>query len=277
MRRIHWIFALMILILAATSGCTLSLYNQPLPTPTVLFIPTLTRLVPTAVPPTSTAIGVTPNLPTTIPPTFVPFTSFPLTAVPPTRVPPTQPPPVNFCADGQATALINSFRNALQTSNGELLASLVSPAHGMDARYYRDGRVVNYDQTHAKFLFESTFQVEWGLAPGSGQMTKGSFHEVIIPSLLDLFSKSVQGLIQLTDDLQGRVIENKGSASRGELNLVLEQNRPGNFKVEFARLYTAWGKFHRIFLASSMLSTELWYAYTLRGSLLDSGQRAQVA
>jgi len=190
MQKIHWIVLIMIAALLGTSGCTLSLYSTPLPTPTVLFIPTLTPLPTTAVPPTSTAIGVTPNLPTTVPPTFVPFTSFPPTAIPPTHVPPTQPPPANFCADGQATALINSFRNALQTSNGELLASLVSPVHGMDARYYRDGRVVNYDQTHAKFLFESTFQVEWGLAPGSGQMTKGSFHEVIIPSLLDLFGKN---------------------------------------------------------------------------------------
>ncbi len=103
-------------------------------------------------------------------------------------------------------------------------------------------------------------------------MKAGTFY-----SLLGLFSTSVLSLIQLTIDLQSRVVENKESAARGELNLVLEQNRPGNFKVEFARLYTAWGKFHRIFLASSMLSTELWYAYTLRGSLLDSGEQVQVA
>lgn len=106
----------------------------------------------------------------------------------------------------------------------------------------------------------------------TGLMKAGTFY-----SLLDLFGESVRGLIQFTNDLHDRAAENKESALKGDLNLVLEQNRPRNFKVEFARLYTAWGKFHRIFLASSMLSTELWYAYTLRGSLLDSGQQVQVA
>jgi hypothetical protein len=67
---------------------------------------------------------------------------------------------------------------------------MVSPTHGMDARLYRDGRVVNYDQQHAKFLFESTFVVDWGAAPGSGLETTGSFHTLIVPSLLDVFNKN---------------------------------------------------------------------------------------
>ncbi len=107
-----------------------------------------------------------------------------------TQVPATQLPPAAFCADQQATTLINNLKSALQTSNGTLLASLVSPTHGMDARLYRNGRIVNYDQQHAKFLFETTYSVDWGPAPGSGQETLGSFHEVIIPDLLDVFSKS---------------------------------------------------------------------------------------
>jgi hypothetical protein len=185
MRKYHRTFIVMFFAVLGTTGCTLSLYSKPLATPTVLFIPTLTSLPPATalVSPSPTAIPITPNVPTPIPATF-----FPSTSVPP--VPVTQAPPPNFCADGQPATLVNNFKSAVQTSNGALLASLVSPAHGMDARYYRDGRVVNYDQTHAKFLFESTFQVDWGLAPGSGQPNKGSFHEVILPSLLDLFSKS---------------------------------------------------------------------------------------
>jgi hypothetical protein len=97
---------------------------------------------------------------------------------------------VDFCSDAQVPALIGNLKSALQTSNGPLLASLVSPAHGMDVRYYRDGRVVNYDQAHAKFLFETTFVVDWGLAPGSGLPTKGSFHDVVLPALLAVFDKS---------------------------------------------------------------------------------------
>lgn len=188
MQKIHWISLLMVSILLGTSGCTLSL-AKPLPTPTVLVIPTLTPLPLTTAPPTPTAIPITPNIPTFTPLTSLPFAPLPPTRVP-TSVPATQAPPVNFCADGQAAALINNFKTALQTSNGELLASLVSPAHGMDARLYRDGRVVNYDQAHAKFLFESMYQVNWGAAPASGLETTGSFHEVILPPLLDVFSRN---------------------------------------------------------------------------------------
>ena len=43
---------------------------------------------------------------------------------------------------------------------------------------------------HAKFLFDSTFVVNWGSAPASGLKTKGSFHELIVPALLDVFNKN---------------------------------------------------------------------------------------
>ena len=82
------------------------------------------------------------------------------------------------------------MKTALQTSNGAQLASLVSPLHGMEVRYYRDGRTVTYDQAHARFLFDSTFQVDWGDAPGSGLPTVGAFHQVIIPDLLKLFNSA---------------------------------------------------------------------------------------
>ncbi len=122
--------------------------------------------------------------------TVVPVTKIAVTQLAATQVPETQVPPAVFCADTQPTALINSLKSALQTSNGTLLASLVSPTHGMDARLYRDGRIVNYDPQHAKFLFETTFSVDWGAAPGSGQETMGSFHEKIVPDLLDVFGKT---------------------------------------------------------------------------------------
>jgi hypothetical protein len=185
MRKLGILLLTIGLFIVSGSGCTLSLFSTPVeqPTPIVLQPPTVTPLPSTVLSPSSTAVPFTPNLVTSV-----------ATAVVPTAVFPTMPGtaigPVSFCADGQATALINSFKNALQTANGDLLASLVSPTHGMEVRLYRTGRVVSYDQAHAKFLFDSTFSVDWGLAPASGLATKGSFHEVILPVLLNLFSKN---------------------------------------------------------------------------------------
>jgi hypothetical protein len=102
----------------------------------------------------------------------------------------TPAPPTSFCTDAKVTTLIDSFSSAVRNSDGALLASLVSPTHGLEARLYRNGRVVTYDQQHAKFLFESAFVVDWGAAPGSGLETTGSFHELVVPALLDVFGKT---------------------------------------------------------------------------------------
>jgi hypothetical protein len=168
------------------SACSLPQYGKPQATPTLLVLPTQTAQLlptvaasqaPTAAPISQGQATVTPN----------PFPTLAVQGI--TPVPATQSVQTNFCTDGQVTTLINNFKTALQNSDGTLLASLVSPVHGMDARLYRDGRVVNYDRAHAKFLFDSTFSVNWGSAPGSGLETTGSFHETIVPALLDVFNK----------------------------------------------------------------------------------------
>ena len=87
------------------------------------------------------------------------------------------------------TALIDSFKKAILTSDGPLLSSLVSPARGMDVAYYRDGTVITYQPEHAKFLFETTFEVDWGTEPGSGAMKTGSFHDVVLPELVRIFNQ----------------------------------------------------------------------------------------
>lgn len=159
------------------SACSLPQSNPALlPTPTIFFLPTF--------PPASPTLPV----PTVALPTSVFITAMPTSGVLPTLSSPapsggvTPVPSATFCADPAASAIITSLQTAIQTSDGKQLASLVSPVHGMEVRRYRDGRTVAYDQTHAKFLFESTYQVKWGNAPGSGLPTVGSFHEVIIPA-----------------------------------------------------------------------------------------------
>jgi hypothetical protein len=59
----------------------------------------------------------------------------------------------------------------------------------MDVAYMRDGTVITYDQEHAKFIFETTFEVDWGIVPGAGTPLKGPFHEVVLPKLVQAFNQ----------------------------------------------------------------------------------------
>jgi hypothetical protein len=152
------------------TGCTL-----PVATPQA---PTETATVPPAPSATSTLIS-------TAIPTFTPIA---FTAIP-TNTSTLTPAASSFCTDPQVTALINSLKSSMLTSNGELLGSLVHPSRGMDVRYFRDGRVVNYTADRAKFLYETDFVVNWGAEPGSGLDKEGSFHDVIVPDLVEVFNQ----------------------------------------------------------------------------------------
>ena len=170
------------LICVVATGCTLPGLAAPTATPFIL---------PTAVPTTPAPASPTP-LVTAIPAlgtpgVFVTPGAGTQIAVAPAAAP--QPSSTDFCADAQATTLINNLKGALQGSSGPQFAALISPTHGMEARLYRDGRTVTYDQQHAKFLFESTYSVDWGAAPGSGMQTSGAFHDTILPDLLDVLNK----------------------------------------------------------------------------------------
>jgi hypothetical protein len=121
------------------------------------------------------------------------FTSIPtLTQLPAATqtIAPTQPPA--FCNDSRGLDLIKSFTMAIASKDGALLSSLVSPTRGLDVLFFRDGKAVNYDAEHAKFVFETTFQADWGLSFGSGEPTLGSFQEIVLPSLQIVFTPSAE-------------------------------------------------------------------------------------
>lgn len=128
------------------------------------------------------------------PPTALP-TETPLLAFTSTSSTPTLPAPTSiplFCNDPRGSELINSLRTAVQTKDGDLLSSLVSPSLGMDVRIFRDGNVINYDIEHAKFVFETVFQADWGVHFASGETTKGSFQEMVLPSLQQIFTPNTE-------------------------------------------------------------------------------------
>ncbi|HEX2996348.1 MAG TPA: hypothetical protein VHP14_16100 [Anaerolineales bacterium] len=149
---------------------------------------------------TSCASPATPTSPPVLPTSPLSNTAvpFPLTVTPGAVTPlpgvtitsaPGIPNTSGMCTDPQVTALIDSFNSAVLNSDGGLLSSLVSPTRGMDVAFLRDGTVITYDQEHAKFLFETTFEVDWGVMPGSGLAKKGPFHDVVVPELVKTFSQ----------------------------------------------------------------------------------------
>lgn len=146
--------------------------------------------VPVDVPPSPTVLPPTlPPQPTqTLSSEFAPISK--LTPDPAAQVTPTIPAgaaPADFCQDPRVLDLITSLGKAAADKDGKLLASLVSASQGMDVRFLRDGNTVNYDAEHAQFVFETTFQAEWGAAPGSGEPLMGSFQAVVLPSLQTVF------------------------------------------------------------------------------------------
>ena len=97
-----------------------------------------------------------------------------------------------FCADGRVQTLLQDFEDALRVSNGEFLASLVSPEHGMDVWLWNGGNAINFDAEHARWVFESTYVHNWGAHPASGLETSGTFRESVLPELQDAFVPSAQ-------------------------------------------------------------------------------------
>jgi len=50
---------------------------------------------------------------------------------------------------------------------------------------------------------------------------------------------------------------------------ILEKNQPGNIKLLFETLYISWMNFNHLFVASSLLSTALWYQANNCSSLIN--------
>ena len=99
--------------------------------------------------------------------------------------------PSVFCGDAHVTELLRNFETAITTTDGELLKSLVSPSHGLDITYIRDGISANYSPEEAGWVFQSTYVVDWGLGAGSGEPVSGTFPEIVLPALQDVFKNLI--------------------------------------------------------------------------------------
>jgi len=87
--------------------------------------------------------------------------------------------------------------------------------------------------------------------------------------MTDVFKDSIAKLHDLTAQLRTKVECCRNLAKNGTVHIALEENNNMNFKAEFARVYTTWATFQQQFLASSLISTELWYRFNQFGSILQ--------
>jgi hypothetical protein len=101
-------------------------------------------------------------------------------------------PPTVFCSDERVNELLRNFATAITTRDGKLLASLVSPVHGWSVQLFRTGNVANYSSEEARWVFESTYQMNWGVHPASGIEEKGPFHEKVLPMMDIVFGKTTE-------------------------------------------------------------------------------------
>ncbi len=154
---------ILLLGLLFLTGCNISYSDAPTPTPIgtqpIVFFPTAT-----------------------LPPPVTPTPIFTPTATP------LAPVAANVCTDPQVVALIDTLKRAILNNDGTLLSSVVSP-NGMTVHYYHTQKTpITYSPYQAQFLFETTYQADWGPAPASGLEKKGSFHEVVVPDLKKIFN-----------------------------------------------------------------------------------------
>lgn len=96
-------------------------------------------------------------------------------------------PETTFCSDTHIPFLLDELKIALENKDGDLFSSLVSPKHGLDLRYYRYGALANYTPAEAAWAFSSEYAVDWGDEPGSGFEKIGTFSEIPLPMLLEVF------------------------------------------------------------------------------------------
>lgn len=103
-------------------------------------------------------------------------------------------------------------------------------------------------------------------------MRSGGFYGMLVH-----FLSGIATLREMTSQLRLEIVRLDGAAKTGEVNRIIEENRALNIKTSFAQLYTGWSRFNALFLASSLISTEVWYAFRGYGSLADPGAQTRAA
>ena len=94
----------------------------------------------------------------------------------------------SFCADARIPELANQFILAIKERDGAKLARLVSPKRGVIIRHDWWNPEINVGFSSVPGLFLDPSSFEWGVNRDSELAIDGTFRDVILPQLEDVFS-----------------------------------------------------------------------------------------
>jgi hypothetical protein len=98
----------------------------------------------------------------------------------------------SFCNDARIPALIGQLKQAVTSSNGAVLGSLVSPKHGWNMNYWASSPTVNYTSTTAQTVFNDSQSINWGSGGGSGVNDVGTFTQIVQPKMIEVLNSTYQ-------------------------------------------------------------------------------------
>ncbi len=97
-----------------------------------------------------------------------------------------------FCVDTRVTGLFESFQQAISEQNGQLLAKLVNPDRGLTIRHDWWNPDVLILPEDVEGVYADLSEIDWGVLGGSEFSIRGSFLQIIVPQLDDVFMHSPQ-------------------------------------------------------------------------------------
>ncbi|WP_376791765.1 SH3 domain-containing protein [Thermoflexus sp.] len=97
--------------------------------------------------------------------------------------------PQAFCADPQGAALLDRLESAIRERNGQALAALISPIHGLRIHVNRLSDPVLIRPDQAVTLFTDETPIHWGVHPASAMEIVGPFRQAVLPDLLDVIDR----------------------------------------------------------------------------------------
>lgn len=92
-----------------------------------------------------------------------------------------------FCSDPEVARLIEQFVQAVETSDGSKLASIVSPKRGLVIRHDWWNPEVKFDYFSIHTIFDAIEVYDWGIERNSDLAIEGTFSQVIPQQLMEVF------------------------------------------------------------------------------------------